>query len=158
MTAAPPENWAAASRALERLNADFCFHLDHGRIDELIDLFAPDAVYTHGTRKSLGRAEIRDVFTKRAASASPRVSRHVQSGLRLEPSPEGRARGYSVCVTFAGNGTVPLYPAVPILVADFHDEYQLGADGRWRFARRDIVRIFADSPASRPVGADGAAQ
>ena len=33
-------------------------------------------------------------------------------------------------MTFAQNGEPPLAPAVPILVADFEDLYERGADGR----------------------------
>ena len=47
-----------ARLALEELNTDFCFYLDHGRIDLLLGLFTADATYIHGTRHSQGRGEI----------------------------------------------------------------------------------------------------
>ena len=55
-------------------------------------------------------------------------------------------------MTFGQGGTPPLAPAVPILVADFEDVYERGADGRWRFRERHIDRIFVDSHASAPLG------
>ena len=57
--------------ALEELNTSFCFYLDHGHIDKLLALFTEDALYTHGKRRSVGRAEIATVFDMRTA-AGPR--------------------------------------------------------------------------------------
>jgi hypothetical protein len=74
------------------------------------------------------------------------------SGLKLHIESESRARGASVCMTFAQNGEPPLAPAIPILVADFDDLYERGADGRWRFRERHIHRIFVESLTSAPVG------
>lgn len=137
--------------ALEDLNADFVYFLDFGYVDELIDLFCDDAIYTHGKRHSRGRAEIADLFQKRAASGS-RTSRHIYSGLRFSIDNPVQARGTSVCLTFAGDGSPPL-PANPLLVADFIDVYQHCDDGRWRFRQRDIQRIFVDPAHPDPVGA-----
>ncbi len=61
-------------------------------------------------------------------------------------------------MTFGQNGTAPLAPAIPILVADFVDIYERGDDGRWRFQERHIHRIFVDSLASGPVGQKAAAK
>lgn len=136
--------------ALEDLNADFVHFLDYGNVDALIDLFCEDAIYTHGERRSEGRAEIADLFRKRASSGT-RTSRHLYSGLRLEIDDATQARGSSVCLTFAADGAPPL-PAKPLLVADFFDAYRCCKDGRWRFQRRDIRRIFVDPAHPDPVG------
>jgi hypothetical protein len=126
--------------ALEDLNAAFARHLDHGEIDALVDLFAVDALYTHGDRVSRGREEIAELFRQRAAKG-PRTSRHLLSGLRLAIESETSASGSSVCLSFAADGLPPL-PARPFLVADFEDRYRLGDDDRWRFAERHIHRVF----------------
>jgi ketosteroid isomerase-like protein len=136
--------------ALEDLNADFVHFLDHDKVEDLIDLFCDDAIYTHGERQSHGRHEIAELFRKRAASGT-RTARHIQSGLRLEIDSASQASGTSVCLTFAGDGPPPL-PAKPLLVADFFDFYRLCDDGRWRFQRRDIRRIFVDPAHPDPVG------
>lgn len=139
-----------ARLALEDLNTDFVHFLDYGNIESLIDLFCEDAVYTHGDRRSQGRREIAELFRRRAASAT-RTSRHIYSGLRLSIVDGRNARGSSVCLTFAADGTPPL-PATPLLVADFFDVYQRCDDGRWRFRSRDIRRIFVDPAHPDPVG------
>jgi hypothetical protein len=137
--------------ALEDLNTAFCYHLDHNEVEPLLDLFTDDVFYTHGPRRTNGKTELEQVFRGRTASG-PRTSRHLYSGLKLEIESPTRARGTCVCMTFGQGGTPPLAPAIPILVADFDDVYERGADGRWRFRERHINRIFVDSHASAPLG------
>jgi len=137
--------------ALEELNTAFCYHLDHNEVEALLDLFTDDVFYTHGPRHTRGKAELEQVFRSRTAT-TPRTARHMYSGLKLEIESATRARGTSVCMTFAQNGEPPLAPAIPILVADFEDRYERDGDGRWRFRERHIHRIFVDSAASAPVG------
>jgi hypothetical protein len=137
--------------ALEDLNTAFCYHLDHDEVEPLLDLFTDDVYYTHGPRKTNGKAELERIFRGRSAHG-PRTSRHLYSGLQVEIESGTRARGTSVCMTFGQGGVPPLSPAVPILVADFEDVYVRGADGRWRFGERHIHRIFVDSPQSAPLG------
>jgi ketosteroid isomerase-like protein len=126
--------------ALEDLNAAFTRHLDHNEIEALAGLFTTDAVYTHGARRSEGRAAIEALFRNRVAKG-PRTSRHLYSGLRFTIESATAATGTSVCLSFAADGEPPL-PAKPFLVADFIDRYRRDADGRWRFAARHIERIF----------------
>jgi hypothetical protein len=143
--------------ALEDLNTAFCYHLDHGEIEALLELFMDDVFYTHGPRRTNGKAELEQVFRSRTAT-SPRTSRHMYSGLKLDIESATRARGTCVCMTFGQNGTAPLAPAIPILVADFVDLYVRGNDDRWRFQERHIHRIFVDSLASGPLGQKTPAQ
>ena len=137
-------------RELIRLNADFCFFLDHGQADKLVNLFTKDAHYTHGSRSSKGRTEIRELFEQRDRSV--RTTRHLQSGLRLEIVDQTQASGVSVCATFAADALPPIEPAQPYLVADFIDTYQFCEDGLWRISKRQIERIFAARGNSNPQG------
>jgi hypothetical protein len=137
--------------ALEDLNTAFCYHLDHDEVEPLLELFADDVYYTHGSRVSRSRAELEQVFRSRSAS-QPRTSRHMYSGLKLEIDSATRARGTSVCMTFGQYGEPPLSPAVPTLVADFVDAYVRGADGKWRFKERHIHRIFVAPDNTGPLG------
>lgn len=136
--------------ALEDLNAAFTHHLDHGEVDALVELFTDDALYTHGARRSQGKAEIETLFRKRA-TGGPRTSRHIYSGLRFTIDSADHASGHSVCLSFAQDGAPPL-PATPFLVADFDDVYVRGRDGRWRFGERHITRIFVGSSNTGPIG------
>lgn len=137
--------------AIEDLNTAFCYHLDHGEVEPLLELFTDDVFYTHGARRTNGKTEIEKVFRSRSA-ANPRTSRHMYSGLKLEIESADRVRGTCVCMTFGQFGTPPLSPAVPTLVADFVDVYARGADGRWRIAERHIHRIFVDPANNGPLG------
>jgi hypothetical protein len=136
--------------ALEELNTNFCFFLDHGQIDKLLLLFTADAHYSHGTRVSRGRNEIATVFARRS-EAGPRTARHMYSGLQVQTHSADRATGTSVCMTFACDGQAPIVPATPYLVADFIDEYTRESDGVWRIASRHIERIFVADGNKGPV-------
>jgi ketosteroid isomerase-like protein len=140
--------------ALQDLNTAFTHNLDHGKIDELIDLFTEDALYTHAKRRSEGREEIRKLFVARA-EAGVRTVRHLACGLKLEIESESAARGSSVCLTFAHDGPAPAPHATVHLVADFEDAYRLCDDGRWRIAARHIERIFVAGDNEGPVGGGG---
>jgi hypothetical protein len=144
-------NRLEARLAIEALNCDFCHFLDGNMLDELVELFTEDARYSHGLRLSSGRDEIRRLFTGRIKSGV-RTSRHMQTGLKITLHNSAEAEGKSVCLTFACDGPPPVTPATPFLVADFIDEYQCGADGRWRIRKRHIERIFTAEGNSGPVG------
>jgi ketosteroid isomerase-like protein len=137
--------------ALQDLNTAFTHNLDQGKIEDLVDLFTEDALYTHGKRRSEGREEIRKLFVARA-DAGVRTVRHLASGLRLEIESETQVRGSSGCLTFAHDGPAPAPQATPHLVADFEDVYRLCDDGKWRIAVRHIHRIFESADNPGPVG------
>ena len=137
--------------AIEALNADFCHFLDCNMIEELIELFTEEARYSHGLRFSRGRGEIRKIFVGRT-SGRGRTSRHMQTGLNITLLSAEKAKGKSVCMTFAHDGPPPISPAAPYLVADFIDEYQFCEDGRWRIKKRHIERIFTASDNKGPEG------
>jgi ketosteroid isomerase-like protein len=137
--------------AIEDLNSSFTHHLDHNEVDQLVDLFTDDALYTHGTRVSRGRGEIRELFESRR-DAGVRTARHLYSGLRLNIEDEANATGSSVCMTFAFDGPAPVRNTLPHLVADFEDRYRLDAHARWRIAERHIRRIFMAPDNPGPVG------
>jgi len=140
--------------ALQDLNTAFTHNLDHGKVEDLVDLFTEDALYTHDKRRSQGREEIRKLFVARA-EAGVRTVRHLACGLRLEIESESAARGSSVCFTFAHDGPPPAPHATPHLVADFEDVYRLCEDGKWRIAVRHIHRLFVAADNAGPVGGGG---
>ena len=137
--------------AIRALNADFCFFLDHDEIPQLADLFTDDALYTHGSRESHGREAILELFMTRS-TAGTRTSRHLQSGLRLQINSETSAAGQSACMTFGADQSPPISSTEPHLIADFVDEYRHCTDGRWRFSRRHIERIFVAPDNQGPIG------
>lgn len=138
--------------AIEDLNTAFTRHLDHNQVAQVVDLFTSDALYTHGTRESRGRAAIAALFGARGARI--RTARHLYSGLCIDIDDTSHARGRCVCMTFAFDGPPPVRTTMPHLVADFEDRYLLCADGRWRIAERRIERIFEapDNPGPVQIG------
>lgn len=137
--------------AIETLNADFCHFLDCNMLEELVELFTKEARYSHGLRISYGRDAIRNLFADRTRKGV-RTSRHMQTGLKITLQSSEKAEGKSVCLTFAFDGSPPITPAAPYLVADFLDEYQFCSDGRWRISKRHIERIFTDFTNMGPEG------
>jgi len=148
-----PEELVVIRLALTDLNNDFCYFLDNGLVDELVDLFCEDTVYTHGERVSIGRDEVRQLFAGRRG-AQNRTSRHIQSGMRFQVADRNSATGQSVCLTFGADAQPPISPADPYLVADFTDEYRHCSDGRWRIQKRHIERIFVADDNKGPERAE----
>jgi SnoaL-like domain len=137
--------------AIEDLNANFTYFLDHNQVDELAGLFTEDAIYAHGERRDEGRIAIHQLFAKRRMAGS-RTTRHLYSGLRVFIESAERARGECVCLTFAADESPPITPAIPYLVADFSDVYVRCADHQWRIKQRIISRIFVAESNTGPVG------
>ncbi|MAS04010.1 MAG: hypothetical protein CL534_04865 [Ahrensia sp.] len=135
--------------AIIALNDDFGRLLDHGDVTGFVALFTEDVRYSNGPRALKGREEMTEFFTARAARG--RVSRHLYSGLSISFDGADRATGYSVWLTFAGGGALPITPAEPFLVADITDVYARDSQG-WRFAERRIEPVFRSAEISGPEG------
>ena len=124
--------------AIERLNHDFGYHLDHGGEDAFVDLFTPDAIYRSGAAIRDGHETIRAFFADRAAAG--RLSRHVLTGLRIDFLSLDRATGTSVGTTYAADGPAPVRSTAPFLVGDIADVYV--RTDKWRIAERRITAVF----------------
>ncbi|OWT65848.1 nuclear transport factor 2 family protein [Candidimonas nitroreducens] len=126
---------------LEALNAEFAWLIDRGDSSLVAELFTEDGAYERSTGEaSRGRAALREAYAGRLANG-PRTSRHIYTNFRFEQVSAEKVRGSCILTLYAANGVPPL-PAEPLLVADYDDEYALGADGRWRFALRKVTWIF----------------
>ncbi|MCM3920771.1 nuclear transport factor 2 family protein [Frankia sp. AiPs1] len=124
------------------LLASYTYFADSGRLDPLVDLFLPDAVFRINDDTNVGREAIAAYF--RSAGESFRSvdilpGRHHLSSVYIDPNPQGGATTYA-CFQFVG-----------IRGADHWGTYRdevVEVDGAWRFARRRVtVEGFAvDSP------------
>jgi ketosteroid isomerase-like protein len=153
---------AAARAALLRAEidavlADWAYHLDHGRLDELAALFTEDALLVTGGVELRGRAEIKNRYLERSAVRS---TRHVYSGLRVSavegdpqtvPAAAGdgtarpvRVRAWSTWINYAANAAPPVEDVGVYVVADFDDVLTWCADERWRISERRIIPVFRD--------------
>lgn len=126
--------------AIADLNSAWCARLDANDFPALAALYMPDAVYETLSGTFMGRAAIEAYFASRVANG-PRTTRHFYSGLTVTFDGEQCARGTSVCLSFAQDGTPPL-PIHAHLVADFHDDYVRDPHDGWLIARRIIAPVF----------------
>jgi hypothetical protein len=129
-----------ARLAIEELNAEFAYMIDHGQSELVADLFTIDGSYGRSTgERSVGRDAIRRAYAARM-SKGPRTARHIFTNLRLRFDSSERASGTCIMTLFAEDG-VPPHVAEPFLVADYDDVYVLRED-TWRYASRTITWLF----------------
>jgi hypothetical protein len=123
------------------LVAEHAWVLDRGDPRRLPDLYRPD-----GQLLGLGEPIIGREALERWADARAkldRVSRHVHTNQRSWQDPDGVWHGSLITLLWRHDGPGD-GPAWPQLVLDYDDVYDFGADGRCRFARRQISRVFVD--------------
>jgi hypothetical protein len=141
---------------IDAVLADWAYYLDHGELDELVELFTEDALFVSGDLEFRGRVKIKNRYLERTVVRS---TRHTYSGLRvsvLEGDPgavrvaEGGAarpvlvRAWSTWVNYAANAAPPVEDVGVYVVADFDDVLTWCADERWRISERRIIPVFRD--------------
>lgn len=135
--------------AIEQLTVEYSFLLDHGRANELAELFTEDGIFDNpnlGVR-AVGREAIAAYYAQRAAEA--RTTRHITTNLRLEFETTDRATGTRIILYYRGDGPGPTFPAKPGSVGEYIEVFKRGADGKWRFASR-ISKLIFTSGVSQP--------
>jgi uncharacterized protein (TIGR02246 family) len=129
-----------ARLAIEELNAEFAYLIDHEQSERVADLFTVDGSYGRSTgERSIGRDAIRRAYASRNAKG-PRTARHIFTNLRLRFDARDRATGTCIMTLFAEDGAPP-HVAEPFLVADYNDVYVLYEDN-WRYSARTITWLF----------------
>jgi len=126
------ESWELIAReSIRDLVARYNANGDTGRFDQVVELFAPDAVMDVDGTLYEGREQIRTIFTGAAESlaeqSGPRLLRHHTSTLQIDVESETFARGrcyYQVLMTHGLDHW-----------GRYIDEYA-PVDGRWLFKRR----------------------
>lgn len=134
---------------LETLVVENAYLLDRQRFDELVMLYTEDCEVSRPlppftgeeTEILRGRDELAAWYAGPAWPDTPRTMRHVVSNLRL-----GEVEGDTAAATLALLGYRYEGPgvslAIPMMVGDYEDMYQLGTDGQWRIHRRRIRIAF----------------
>jgi len=129
-----------ARLAIEELNAEFAYLIDHDQSERVADLFTIDGSYGRATgERSVGRDAIRRAYAARKTKG-PRTARHIFTNLRLRFESSDRASGTCIMTLFAEDGAPP-HVAEPFLVADYDDIY-VRYDDTWRYAARTITWLF----------------
>ncbi|HMK13336.1 MAG TPA: nuclear transport factor 2 family protein [Acidimicrobiales bacterium] len=138
---------------IEALTIEFWHLVDHEDGVGVADLFCEDGVYSVANGQNAGRDAIAESYRQRAARG-PRLSRHVQTNLRVTFTSPTEARGISILTLWADDGDAPLPLKMPISVTDVEDEYVKDDDGVWRIRRRHLGQVFlGDRPGVLPMGA-----
>ncbi len=112
------------------LMARYQRYADTGRIDDLIGLFAADAVFETNTAVHTGRDQILAFFTGVGvafAASGVLPARHHLSSILVELRPDGTASTYA-CFAWIGTSGLDHWGTYRDEVAE--------VDGRWQFRRR----------------------
>ncbi len=126
------ELWQLEAReSIRDLVARYNANGDSGRFDQVLELFAPDAVMEIDGRPYRGHDEIRTIFTDAADSVQrwphPVVMRHYTATLQIDVASPTEASSrcyYSVIMTHGLDHW-----------GRYLDDYR-NVDGAWRFVRR----------------------
>jgi len=133
--------------AICELQATYCFLVDDGRFDELVDeWFTRDARCDFRDARgaispmvSTGHAELRAFFTQVVASLLQNMSHTVHNQRIVIDGDTARGECY-----FEVTAEHPATGDAVVGAGRYHDRYQR-ADGRWRFAERTAL-IFHMAP------------
>ncbi|MCP4435421.1 MAG: nuclear transport factor 2 family protein [Actinomycetia bacterium] len=121
----------AAELAVRELSARYCMAVDDGRFEEFAELYEPDAVLHVMGGSHRGRDSIRE-FMSAAQSPELRGRHTTSSHVTTLDVAAGTGSGWVDYVFFDADGHATN-------LGRYHDRYVRGADGRWRFAVREIV-------------------
>ncbi len=126
--------------AIEALIHEFAWLIDHGEAQKLPGLFTDDARVLGAGPDKVGQQAIAEWGRDRAAMTQRR-SRHVQSSIRLQALSSSVVRGTVVLTLYRHDGAGPGSPS-PLLIGEYQDVYQRGADDQWRFSERSLAIHF----------------
>jgi ketosteroid isomerase-like protein len=139
---------AAQTRAdIEALIYEHAWLVDHHQSERLADLYVENGRLSGIGMNHVGRDAIARYGADRAKMTN-RFARHLCNNLRLIPLGQDRVEGHVTITLYRhdGSGGLPEANAV----ADAHDVYIKGADGRWRFEERRLELIFESEAHRHP--------
>jgi hypothetical protein len=120
---------------------------DQGRWADVAALYTEDGSMTRPTAPDqpiAGREALLASFLARP----PRASKHICANIVVTVDSATRASALSNILLFTGkaaaDGALPVRDDGPPLVGEYHDRFQLTADG-WRFAERRGILSFRSS-------------
>lgn len=119
-----------------RLLAQYNRHLDDGRIDELVELFAPDARLKSMGKDAVGRAAIADFYGSGSPRAGTVSGQHVLSNILIEwDGDEPRAVSDFTLIRRNAAGVSNV-----VLAGRYIDRFTRSPAG-WRFKFREAVAL-----------------
>lgn len=127
---------------------DTFFH-DRHRYDEMIALFAEDAVYKSPFRGELhGRSRILEVISQRPKA---RLARHLLTNVVVDQEDENNASSHCYLIAAANDQGHPLSAAVPSVGAPLVGEHMMKfrrEGGVWKISSKETIGIFAGQTAT----------
>ena len=127
---------------IEQLISELLYRLDHDQADTTWQLYTEDAETVGPLGPMTGRDAVREWGAK-CVQQTDIVGRHFIGGIRLAWRGEVLT-GTVAYLTFRDSADDVLKPAS---VGEFREEYRK-VDGRWLFARREIVPVFGGANAA----------
>ncbi len=130
----------AIEQACARLVTAFHVHIDAFEHDDVIDLFAPDAVWVHPMMGLLnGHTAMRGYLD--AKSRKP-AAMHITTNILIQVIDENRAKGRAYyTLYYNGEGGIPATITGPTAIGQYTDEF-VRTDAGWKFARRAPQNFF----------------
>lgn len=122
------------SEQIRKTLSQYAIFLDDGRVEDFLDLFTEDAVFTADEFAYVGREQIRTEL----AAKKRRAGKHMPfpALIEFESATEARAWSDFIRVKIETLGDPTSWTLTSI--GRYYDQLVRGEDGRWRFARRDV--------------------
>lgn len=137
MTVPQPKDWIA----LQVLTRDYWFEVDRHQGAGTAQYWVKDGVFVLEDRELNGLPQIEQFYQWRTDRA-PRVSLHVATNLSVRTLTSDRAEISSILTLYAADGRAPINNTLPVGVAMADDIcVRTDTDG-WRYARRQLRRLF----------------
>jgi 3-phenylpropionate/cinnamic acid dioxygenase small subunit len=120
---------------IKNLIYSYAYHLDHGDLKRMSQLFSHATVYMSDRVIKSDPAAVENAFADfiRLYSGVPRT-RHVMSNIIITPERIDRAHSTNYVMVFQQTDVLPLQP---IIGGDYRDRFAK-VDGVWRFVERRI--------------------
>ena len=137
-----PAERAAEIAILHQNAVDYWYRVDCEGGEGVSEMFREDGIFHAGPGEPLvGRAAIEAFYAWRRGRGE-RISRHVIANFHAAFDGPDKARTHCVMMLYASDGTPPHNRTDPALVADMIDDCVKGADGVWRYARRNFTALW----------------
>jgi ketosteroid isomerase-like protein len=135
--------------AIAELVSAYAIACDEQDIARLAELFTEDACFDSRSKRMVanGRGEVVAMFRRTLATRGP--SCHWTHDLVVRPDPDDPNRASGVVYSHAE--TTP-DAVVSLAAMRYHDDYLRGADGAWRFRRREISYLYYLPADQYPTG------
>lgn len=118
---------------IRRLLAEYCFHCDDGKFDQLVDCFTTDAEFVFGGHVKTGHAAMRRFFE--ATGAPEMRGKHMQANIVIEiHGTTASALSDYVFFGWVGLGLIPQY------AGRYRDDLRFD-NGRWKLSRRQVISL-----------------